>query len=735
MNTKCNEKQLEIVYANTSNPHDVLGQHLVIEEGKKVGSVVITSFHPYADKITVIETDTKKTFELNKIHEDGLFFIKTRKRKLFNYKLKITFNDGNEHIMEDPYSFMPSFGEMDTHLFSEGCHYEIYDHMGAKFKTINGVEGVSFVVWAPNARRVSVIGTFNAWDGRVHQMRSLGASGIWEIFIPKLKNFDEYKFEIKTKEGHILEKSDPYGNFAALRPSHSSLLFNLENFKWTDNKYLENRKENNPLNGPISIYEMHIGSWRRVIEESGERFMSYLEACEYLIPYVKEMGYTHIELMGVLEHPFDGSWGYQVTGYYASTSRFGNPHELMTLVNKCHKNGLGVILDWVPAHFVKDSHGIACFDGSHLYEHEDPRQGEHPDWGTLIYNYGRNEVKNFLIGSALYWLDKFHFDGIRMDAVASMLYLDYGKEGDGWVPNQYGGRENLEAVEFLKHLNSIILKKDPSVLLIAEESTSWPNVSKSTEDGGLGFNLKWNMGWMNDTTKYIAKDPVHRKYHHNDLTFGMVYAYTENFILVLSHDEVVHGKGSMINKMPGDYWQKFANLRNYYSYMFGHPGKKLLFMGQEFGQFDEWNEGKSLDWNLLEFDKHKELQEYFKTLNNFYKKEEALWKYDFSDKGFEWLDCNNAEQSILAYMRKTDDLKKSVIVVNNFTPCVYEDYKLWVPFPCELTEKFNSDDTKFGGSGVTNEKTLKSYEEDGQNYINITISPLGSSFLKIKKML
>ncbi len=731
INNKNVEEVLDIIYANHSNPHSVLGQHLVESKSGKSENIVITAFLPYAKDVKAIDKKTKKEYVLEKVHEDGLFQSKTTKKSFFSYLLEITYYDGTTYTTEDPYSFLPTIGELDLHLFGQGCHYEIYDHMGAKFKTVDGIEGVSFVVWAPNAKRVSVIGSFNSWDGRVHPMRSLGPSGIWEIFIPSLKNFDKYKFEIKAFDGSICEKSDPYGNFQELRPSESNLLFNIDGFTWNDEKYLEKRRGGDTLEKPMAIYEMHLGSWKRIVDDN-DRFMSYLEACDMVIPYVKEMGYTHIELMGIAEHPLDASWGYQVTGYYSATSRFGTPFELMTFIDKCHQEGIGVIIDWVPAHFVKDAHGLAKFDGTCLYEHADPRKGEHPDWGTLIYNYGRNEVKNFLIGSALFWINKFHFDGIRLDAVASMLYLDYGKSGDGWIPNQYGGRENLEAVEFIKHLNSIVLGQDKSILMIAEESTSWPAVSRSVEEDGLGFNLKWNMGWMNDTNRYVKLDPIYRQYHHNDLTFGMVYAYTENFILVLSHDEVVHGKGSMINKMPGDIWQKFANLRNYYSYMYGHPGKKLLFMGQEFGQFSEWSEAKSLDWHLIDFDNHKALQSYVKDLNALYKNEVALWKYDFNDKGFSWLDANNHSNSILSFVRKADKEKDHVFVINNFTPNVHYGYKLWVPFACELVEVLNSDDKKYGGSDVKNAQSIVSFQEDGENYINLTLPPLGSLFLKVK---
>ncbi len=719
----------KIVNCELSTPHDYLGMHLSLYTDIK--GVSVNVFRPDAEKISVINTKTKEKVEMELIHDAGLFSYLFNVKKFFEYELEIQTKDGATFITRDPYSFWPTLSELDTYLFGQGTHYQIFDKLGAHLKVIDGVSGVSFAVWAPNAKRVSVIGSFNAWDGRIHPMRPIGSSGTWEIFIPNICEFDKYKFEIKTQEGHLIEKTDPYGNFQELRPSHSSLVVDLDKYKWQDEKWLKNRRKNKPLNSALSVYEVHLGSWKRVIEEDGnDRFMSYREYVDELIPYVKEMGYTHIELMPIEEHPFDGSWGYQVTGYFSPTSRFGSPDELMYFVDKCHQNNIGVILDWVPAHFPKDAHALARFDGTALYEHEDPRLGEHPDWGTLIFNYGRNEVKNFLIASAIFWLEKFHFDGIRVDAVASMLYLDYGKSDGNWVPNMYGGRENLDAVEFLRHMNSIILGKDDSILMIAEESTSWGGVSRTPEQGGLGFNLKWNMGWMNDFLRYIEEDPINRKYHHGMLTFSMVYAYTENFILPFSHDEVVHGKGSMINKMPGDMWQKFANLRLAYGFMYGHPGKKLLFQGCEFGQYAEWSESKSLDWHILENEQNKQLQNFVKDLNALYKEEPAFWYDDFLGSGFSWIECNDADSSLVSFYRKTEKSKDTLVFVCNFTPVPHTDHIIHVPNEGEYVEVLNSDDLKYGGSGLTNGQVLKTGEH---NSLKVVVPPLGVAILKFKQ--
>ncbi len=718
-----------IVNCNISTPHDFLGMHLY--EGAKKKTIGINVFRPDAKKVVVKNLQTKKKTEMKLIHNDGLFSKIFDTKEFFDYELEIHTYAGSTFTTRDPYSFLPTLGDMDLHLFGQGTHYQIYEKLGAHLTSVEGVKGAAFAVWAPSAKRVSVIGNFNNWDGRTHMMRPMGSSGIWEIFIPNICELDKYKFEIRTQNGDILEKTDPYGNFQELRPSHSSLVVDLNKYKWNDKKWFDKRRAKSPLDLPLSIYEVHLGSWKRVVEEDGqERFMSYVEYVDELIPYVKEMGYTHIELMPIEEHPFDGSWGYQVTGYFCATSRFGSPDELMYFIDKCHQNDIGVLLDWVPAHFPKDAHALARFDGTPLYEHEDPRLGEHPDWGTLIFNYGRNEVKNFLIASALFWIEKFHFDGIRVDAVASMLYLDYGKNDGQWIPNMYGGRENLEAVEFLRHLNSVVLGRDSSVLMIAEESTSWGGVSRPPETGGLGFNLKWNMGWMNDFLGYIEEDPINRKYHHGELTFSMVYAYTENFVLPFSHDEVVHGKGNMINKMPGDIWQKFANLRVAYGFMFGHPGKKLLFQGLEFGQYDEWSEARSLDWHFLDIDLNKQMQTYVKDLNKLYKEERAFWYDDFNGTGFNWIDCNNGNGSLLSFYRTSDKKEETLVFVCNFTPVPHNEYVTYVPNAGEYVEIFNSDETKYGGSGLTNKGKLVTGEHES---LEIVVPPLGVTVLKLKK--
>ncbi len=719
----------QIVYSSHNNPHNILGMHEVTVNHKQ--KIAVRSFNPFAKKIVCInKDDTSKQYTLIKIHTEGFFQLLIDCSSFFDYYFSIETHDGVVYETHDCYSFLPQISDFDCFLFAKGTHYEIYNKLGAHLKTVDGVSGVSFAVWAPCAKRVSVIGKFNNWDGRVNQMRMIGASGIFEIFIPHLKENQNYKFEIKTQDNKIIEKSDPYSNFNELRPSHSSLVTDLSKYKWKDDTYLKARKNKDILNSPINIYEVHLGSWQKPDSEKRE-FLSYIEMIDELIPYVKEMGYTHIELMPITEHPFDGSWGYQVTGYYSVTSRYGSPAEFMEFIDACHENDIGVILDWVPAHFPKDAHGLAQFDGSHVYEHADKKQGEHLQWGTLIFNYGRNEVANFLIANALFWLDKYHIDGIRVDAVASMLYLDYCKDSGQWLPNVYGGRENLEAIEFIKHLNSIIEKTHPDVLICAEESTSWPHVSSKVDDGGLGFNLKWNMGWMNDYLSYMEEDPINRKYHHNKLTFAMMYNHTENFILVLSHDEVVHGKKSMLNKMPGDLWQKCANLRLSYGFMYGHPGKILNFMGNEFGQFIEWDEKKQLDWFLIDFPHHKLIQNFVKDLNHLYLKERAFWLQDFDQNGFEWVSCDDKEHSIVIFSRKTDKVEDTLIFVCNFTPNTYEEYFINMPIEGSYKEILNSDSKKYGGSGVTNTITFKTSPfKDKPNVIAIRVAPLSTTILK-----
>lgn len=720
-----NEIELyELINAEHKDPHHFLGQHPLDN------AYYINVFKPSAKAVEIINVENNQTLAMEKIHDSGVFSVEIGPVAI-EYKLKIEEYSGYTWETHDAYSFEPQIQEMDLYLFMQGTHYEIYKKLGAHKKTINGVTGVQFAVWAPNAKRVSVIGDFCGWDGRTYQMRNVNHSGVYEIFIPGVQAGDKYKFEIKTIENHVIEKSDPYANYAELRPNTASIVADLEGYEWKDQSFQDKKAASNFLTEPINIYEVHLGSWKKSDRETG--YMTYEELADDLVQYVKEMGYTHIELMPIAEHPFDGSWGYQVTGYYAPTSRFGPPKSFMHFVDACHQNDIGVIVDWVPAHFPKDAHGLVAFDGTALYEHANPMQGEHPHWGTLIFNYGRNEVKNFLIGNAMYWLDQYHIDGLRVDAVASMLYLDYGKDNGEWIPNPHGGRENYEAVEFFKHLNSILYKEHPQVLMMAEESTSWPGVSRPAEVGGLGFGLKWNMGWMNDFLRYIEYDPIHRKYHHNDLTFSMVYAFTENFVLTLSHDEVVHGKGSMINKMPGDYWQKFANLRLSYGFMYTHPGKKCQFMGNEFAQFEEWSEDKSLDWHLLEFDKHQEIQSFVRDLNLFYKNERALWYDDFTYNGFEWINCTDAEASIVSMVRKTDKEEDTLIIVANFTPVPRTLHKIGVPLEGCYKEIFTSDAEKYGGSGVTNDKGICSVEDDYDNRdqsITLRIPPLGITILK-----
>jgi 1,4-alpha-glucan branching enzyme len=614
--------------------------------------------------------------------------------------VKVIAFDGSEQLLRDPYSYGPIMGEVDLHLFAEGNHKKLYEKFGAHLREIGGERGVYFAVWAPNAGRVSVVGDFNFWDGRVHPMRKLVGSGVWEIFIPGVKEGTHYKFEIKTMTGALLLKSDPFGFFSQHGAQTSSMVYDLERYQWSDDQWMAERKQKQWHRSAVSIYEVHLGSWRRVAEE-GNRFISYLEFAQTLLPYVLEMGFTHIELLPIAEHPFEGSWGYQVTNYYAPTSRFGNPDELRHFIDACHRAGIGVIMDWVPAHFPKDAHALAEFDGTDLYEHADPRQGEHQDWGTLIFNFGRNEVRNFLTANALFWLDKYHIDGLRVDAVASMLYLDYSRQPGQWIPNAFGGRENLEAVFFLKQTNELCYESFPGAMTIAEESTAWPGVSRPTYLGGLGFGFKWNMGWMHDFLHYMSLDPIYRRFHQGNVTFSIMYAFQEHFILVLSHDEVVHGKGSLINKMPGDEWQKFANLRMFYAWMFGHPGKKLLFMGGEFGQIREWNHDRGLDWELTNVPRHDGLRRLVQHLNYVYRKEPALWDMDDNYESFEWIDFHDADNCVVAFLRRSRE-GELVIFAVNATPVVRYNYRLGVPNDGFYREIINTDGETYGGSNVGN---------------------------------
>lgn len=602
--------------------------------------------------------------------------------------------------MKKDYPFPQILTDFDLHLIGEGTHYKKYEKLGAHLKEVDGVKGVHFAVWAPNAEGVSVIGNFNGWEAELHPMRMLGSSGIWETFIPDLSEGEMYKFAVKWKNGNAMEKADPYAFYSEIRPKSASIVHDIDKYRWNDDAWIAERESRNSLNSPISIYEVHLGSWR--VPEEGERYLTYRELAHRLVEYVKDMGYTHIELLPVTEHPLDASWGYQTIGYFSPTSRFGTPEGFMYLVDYCHQNGIGVILDWVPAHFPKDMHGLARFDGTCLYEHEDPRKGEHQDWGTLIFNYGRNEVRNYLISNALFWLDKYHIDGLRVDAVASMIYLDYSRQPGEWIPNQYGGNENLEAIEFIKRFNEVVHSTHPGVLTIAEESTAWSGVSRPTYLGGLGFSLKWNMGWMNDTLSYFSKEPVYRKYHHDNLTFSLLYAFTENFILVLSHDEVVHGKRSLLDKMPGEFPQRFANLRALYGYMYGHPGKKLLFMGGEIGQWLEWNHDKSLDWHLLQHEPHQGLKRYVRNLNALYRSEPALYELDFDYTGFEWIDFHDAESSIISFIRKGRRPEEFLVFAYNFTPVPRQGYRIGVPSKAFYKEVLNSDSDSYWGGNMGN---------------------------------
>lgn len=713
------------------DPFRILGPHRLGD------NLVIRVFRPDAKEVqVVVKSDAgEQEFPAHQLSSQGFFqaLIPGLKRDV-DYRLRVTGWDGSEYLIVDPYRYGAVMGEVDLHLFAEGNHQQIYDRFGAHLWNIGGVDGVYFAVWAPNATRVSVIGDFNGWDGRVNPMRRLLGSGVWELFLPEVREGTHYKFEIRTWNGGTLLKSDPFAFFGQHGKDTSSLVFNLERYEWADDEWMEARRSKDWHNSPVSIYEVHLGSWRRHAQEAGRSF-SYLELADSLLPYVKEMGYTHLELLPVAEHPFEGSWGYQVTNYYAPTSRFGTPDEFRNFVDRCHQQGIGVIVDWVPAHFPKDAHGLAEFDGTDLYEHADPRQGEHQDWGTLIFNFGRNEVRNFLTGNALFWLDKYHIDGLRVDAVASMLYLDYSREPGEWVPNAFGGRENLEAVFFLKQTNELCYSRFPGIMTIAEESTAWPGVSRPTYLGGLGFGMKWNMGWMHDFLHYMALDPIFRRYHHNSITFSIMYAFSEHFVLVLSHDEVVHGKGSLIGKMPGDEWQKFANLRMFYAWMYAHPGKKLMFMGCEFGQVREWNHDRELDWFLLDQPKHDGLRRLVQHLNYTYANEPALWDLDDSHEGFEWIDFHDADNSVVVFLRRSRFGDVLVFIVNA-TPQVIHGYRIGVPEAGFYREIINTDAETYGGSNLGNMGGLQASDQtwSGRTHsLMIEVPPLATVAFKLER--
>lgn len=634
---------------------------------------------------------------------------------------------------EDSPKYPYLLSDYDIYLLNEGKHWKSYEKMGAHLREIDATKGVNFAVWAPNATQVSLVGDFNQWDSSKHIMRKRIPSGIWEIFVPGLNEGTLYKYRIFNGDS-VCDKSDPYGFFAEVPPCTASIVYDLNGYRWNDEQWIEKRKDFDWLHQPVSIYEVHLGSWRRPGDQP-HRWLSYRDLAGQLVQYVKEMGYTHIELLPISEHPLSASWGYQVVGYYSATSRFGKPEDFMYFVDLCHQNGIGVLMDWVPGHFPKDGHGLRRFDGTALYEHADPRQGEHQDWGTHIFNYGRHEVRNYLISNAIFWMDKYHLDGLRVDAVASMLYLDYSRNEGDWIPNEFGGRENLQAISFLKEMNEELHLEFPNILTIAEESTAWPGVSRPTYCGGLGFSMKWNMGWMNDSLRYMRHDPIHRKYHHDELTFSLIYAFHENFILPISHDEVVHGKRSIIDQMPGDLWQKFANARLMYSYMWTHPGKKLLFMGCEFGQWYEWNFDESLQWHLLEWETHQGLQRCVADLNRMYRNEPALHELDFEGRGFEWIDCHNWESSTFSYIRKAMDPSDYLVIVSNFTP-VPRRHRLGVPEACWYEEIFSSDSEIYGGSNTGNgpgimAEPIESYGRPAS--MEVFMPPLGISVLKPRR--
>lgn len=742
-----------IVWNQHHNPFEVLGPHMIQQDGETVWAV--RAYLPNADAAWVVLPEARSEYEMESSHNPHFFECTISTQNLANYQIKYKEGD-HERFIHDPYAFKTRrVTDFDRHLFVEGNHHRIYEKLGAHLTEVDGVSGVYFAVWAPNARNVSVLGDFNAWDGRKHQM-GLTGSGIWELFIPELSAGKAYKFEIKNADGHIYEKSDPYGFQQEVRPKTASVVADLDAYQWQDADWMEARRHTEPLSQPVSVYEIHLGSWLhgssaepatradgsiepavQVAElKPGARFLTYRELADKLIPYIKKLGFTHVELLPIAEHPFDGSWGYQVTGYYAATSRYGSPQDLMYFIDQCHQHGIGVLVDWVPGHFPKDGHGLAFFDGTHLYEHADPRKGEHKEWGTLVFNYGRNEIRNFLVANALFWFDKYHIDGIRVDAVASMLYLDYCREPGEWVANDYGGRENIEAADFLRQVNHLLFSYYPGVLSIAEESTSWPMVSWPTYVGGLGFNLKWNMGWMHDMLDYFHMDPWFRQFHQNNVTFSIWYAFSENFMLALSHDEVVHGKSNMLGKMPGDEWQKFANLRCLFTFMFLHPGKKTLFMSMEFGQWSEWNVWGDLEWHLLQYESHKTHQNFIAKLNQFYQGEPALYTQDFSQEGFEWIDCSDNRHSVVSFIRRDKDSNGFVVAVCNFTPQPHSHYRVGVPERGYYRELFNSDAREFGGSNMGNMggKWTDDWAYHGRPYsIDLTLPPLAVVALKLDR--
>ena len=704
------------------DPHSFLGVHPAA-----AGGTIVRAWRPEAQSVSCT-VDGAVVAKLELAHPAGLFEAVVD-RPLDRYRLDVSYPDGATADVIDPYTFAPTLGELDLHLLGEGRHRRLHEKLGARVMSHGGVEGIAFAVWAPNARGVRVVGDFNFWDGRLHPMRAMGASGIWELFIPEIGAGSHYMYEIVGADGRLMLKTDPYAA-ATEEPPKNACIVHDPRYAWEDGEWMASRESADHYRAPMSIYEVHLGSWRRTPDG---RPLSYRDLGDQLADYCREMGFTHVEFMPVSEHPFSGSWGYQVSNYFAPTARYGSPDDFRYLVDRLHQEGIGVIVDWVPAHFPRDEWALARFDGTALYEHLDPRRGEHPDWGTLIFNYGRNEVRNFLISNALYWVEEFHIDGLRVDAVASMLYLDYSRKEGEWVPNVYGGRENIEAIEFMKELNTVVHDEHPGVLMIAEESTAWPGVSKPVHVGGLGFGLKWNMGWMNDTLTYFNLDSIYRRYHHNQLTFSLWYAFSENFILPLSHDEVVHGKGSLIAKMPGDRWQALANLRSLFAYMWAHPGKQLLFMGAEFAQSREWSHDHSLDWHLLDYDEHQGVQRLVADLNHVYRGTPALWEVDFSDAGFRWIDANDADNNAVSFFRTNEEGDQHLVCACNFSPVPRRNYRLGLPAAGEYHEVLNTDADIYGGGNIGNLGAVVAEERPwhGLDYSCIlTLPPLAAIWLR-----
>lgn len=720
-----------LVEGTLENPAQMLGPHVVKEGDRR--AISVRAFLPDSQQVWLVDHENNEVRPMRRVHPSGFYeAMRPTTSQTTNYRLRVATKNGEITEMHDPYAVQPLLTEFDLFLFGEGRNWQLYNKMGAHRRTVDGVAGTNFAVWAPNADVVQVVGDFNGWNGSQHAMRKHIPAGVWELFIPNLTTGEKYKYKIKMKGGHTIEKTDPYGFYAEMPPRTASIVADLNQFDWQDQQWMERRAGKDPLREACNIYELHLGSWRR--DPNGHHgWMNYREIAHQLVQYCNEMGFTHVELMPISEHPFTGSWGYQTVGYFGVTSRYGTCEDFMYFVNHCHQHGVGVILDWVPAHYPKDGHGLRHFDGSALYEHADPRQGEHPDWGTMIFNYGRNEVRNFLVSNALFWLDKYHVDGLRVDAVASMLYLDYSRKDGEWIPNAYGGRENLDAIHMLREFNEQAHAQFPGVITMAEESTAWPGVSRPTSCGGLGFSIKWNMGWMNDTLRYMRHDAIHRQYHHDELTFSLIYAFTENFALPLSHDEVVHGKGALISQMSGDLWQKFANLRLLYSYMWTHPGKKLLFMGSEFAQWHEWDYDSEIQWELLHWDTHRGVKSMLADLNKLVKNEPALHQLDFSGEGFEWIDCMNRADSMISFIRKAQNPNDFLIVASNFTPVVRQGYLLGAPKPGYYREIFNSDSAYYAGSNVGNFPGVEAHSQPHHGRpasMRINLPPLATIVLK-----